>query len=164
MKDWKYFLPNLWGELGILTLAWISLMKFYWTLQNARITVFTSSEILRENEKWGRCKIPPTQIRVNKRFHKKQLQLSQKLCYLILTKRTPCDNKTYFSKTNEIIIIQLMTLVYAISKKKLSVLWNHITSHNHLKKDWILLKHVCWSALSLASCLSVTETSGGIIS
>ena len=109
-----------------------------------QFSVFTSFELLRENEQGGGggCKIPPTQIRVNKRFHKKQLQLTQKSCYLILTKRTPCDNIFSCSKTNEIIIIQLMTLVYATSKKNVSALCSHITSHNHLKKDWIL-KHVC---------------------
>ena len=106
-----------------------------------QFSVFTSFELLRENEQGGGgCKIPPTQIRVNKRFHKKQLQLTKKSCYLILTKRTPCDNIFSCSKTNEIIIIQLMTLVYATSKKNFSALCSHITIHNHLKKDWIL-KH-----------------------
>ena len=119
-------------------------------LQNARITVFSFYFFWvikgKRTGGGGGCKIPPTQIRVNKRFHKKQLQLTQKSCYLILTKRTPCDNIFSCSKTNEIIIIQLMTLVYATSKKNFSALCSHITIHNHLKKDWIL-KH--WSALSL---------------
>ena len=39
-----------WGELGIPNLAWISLMKCYWMLQNTRVTAFTISESLKENQ------------------------------------------------------------------------------------------------------------------
>ena len=62
-----------WGELGILNLARASLIKCYWILQNARITAFTISELLKENkQREGKIKstslpirFPPTQIRVN---------------------------------------------------------------------------------------------------
>ena len=37
------------GKLGIPDLVWISLIKFYWMLQNGRVTAFTVSELLREN-------------------------------------------------------------------------------------------------------------------
>ena len=49
----------------IPNLAWAFLIKFYWMLQNARVTAFTVSELLKENQQGG--KIPPhplTQIRV----------------------------------------------------------------------------------------------------
>ena len=46
-----------WGKLGILNLPWIFLIKFYWMLQNARVTAFIIFELLRENQ-------PPSQIRV----------------------------------------------------------------------------------------------------
>ena len=46
------------GELGIPNLPRISLMKCYWMLQNARVTAFTVSELLRENQHVG-VKLPP---------------------------------------------------------------------------------------------------------
>ena len=44
-----------WGELEIPNLAQLSPMKCYWILQDARVTAFTVSELLRENhqEGWG---------------------------------------------------------------------------------------------------------------
>ena len=44
-----------WGELEIPNLARLSPMKCYWILQDARVTAFTVSELLRENhqEGWG---------------------------------------------------------------------------------------------------------------
>ena len=39
-----------WGELGIPTLTRTSLLKCYWMLQNVRVTVFTVSDLLRENQ------------------------------------------------------------------------------------------------------------------
>ena len=45
-----------WSELRIPNLARTSLRKSYWMLQNARVTDFTVSELLREyqQERWGR--------------------------------------------------------------------------------------------------------------
>ena len=54
-----------WGELGIPNLAWISLIKFYLMLQNARVTAFTVSELLRENQQGG-LKLPPTRLGLRK--------------------------------------------------------------------------------------------------
>ena len=42
-----------WGELWIPNLAQMSLIKCYWMLQNARVTAFTVSELLREYQKGG---------------------------------------------------------------------------------------------------------------
>ena len=43
----------------------MSLMKFYWKLQNTRVTAFTISELLRENQQEGKITPPlSTQIRV----------------------------------------------------------------------------------------------------
>ena len=39
-----------WGKLGIPNLARMSLIKYYWMLQNARVTAFTISELLRKNQ------------------------------------------------------------------------------------------------------------------
>ena len=51
------------SELGKPNLAWSSLIKCYWILQNARVTAFTVSELLRENQQW--VKLPPSpQIKV----------------------------------------------------------------------------------------------------
>ena len=55
-----------WGELWIPNLAWMSLIKCYWMLQNSSVTPFTVFELLRENQLGG-VKLPPTspsQIRV----------------------------------------------------------------------------------------------------
>ena len=56
-----------WGGVGIPNLARTSLLNCYWTLQNARVTVFTVSELLRENKQKEGSKItsPHTHIRVN---------------------------------------------------------------------------------------------------
>ena len=52
-----------WSKLGIPNLAWMSLMKCYWIIQKARVTAYTVSELLGENQQ--RVNLPPTQIRVN---------------------------------------------------------------------------------------------------
>ena len=55
-----------WDKLQTPSFAWISPMKTYWMLQNARITDFTMSDISRENwqEVEGKMTSLPTQIRV----------------------------------------------------------------------------------------------------
>ena len=51
-----------WGKLWIPNLARMSLIKSYWMLQDARVSAFTVSELLREKQQG--VKLPPTQIRV----------------------------------------------------------------------------------------------------
>ena len=41
-----------WGKLGIPNLTRMSIMKCYWMLQNAGVTAFTLSELLREKQQW----------------------------------------------------------------------------------------------------------------
>ena len=48
-----------WDEVGIPNMAPMSVIKCYWMLQNARITAFTVSELLRENQQ----ETPLTQIK-----------------------------------------------------------------------------------------------------
>ena len=43
-----------WGELKISQLVQMFLMKFYLVLQNARVTAFIVSELLRENQQGGK--------------------------------------------------------------------------------------------------------------
>ena len=43
-----------WSEKGIPNLAWMFLMKCYWMSQNARVTAFVASELLRENQQGER--------------------------------------------------------------------------------------------------------------
>ena len=40
----------MWDKLGVPNLAQMSLLIFYGTLQNTRVTACTVSELLRENE------------------------------------------------------------------------------------------------------------------
>ena len=59
-----------WNELGIPNLARMSLIKFYWMLQYARVAAFTVPELFRENQqgrgRGGKITPPPSpQIRVN---------------------------------------------------------------------------------------------------
>ena len=57
-----------WDELGILNLAHMSLIKCYCMLENARITAFVVSELLRENHQGvdeGEREGSQTQIRAN---------------------------------------------------------------------------------------------------
>ena len=42
-----------WGKLEIPNLAQTPLIKCYWMLQNTRVTAFTISELLRENQQVG---------------------------------------------------------------------------------------------------------------
>ena len=51
-----------WGKLWIPNLARMSLIKPYQMLQDARVSAFTVSELLREKQQG--VKLPPTQIRV----------------------------------------------------------------------------------------------------
>ena len=55
---------NIWilGEKVILNLAATSLTNCHWMLQNARVTAFTVSELLRTTNR--RVKLPPTQIKI----------------------------------------------------------------------------------------------------
>ena len=46
-------IPGDWDGLGIPYLARMSLMKCYLMLQNTRVTAFTLSELLRENQRRG---------------------------------------------------------------------------------------------------------------
>ena len=50
-----YVLPNSFrpGEVGIPNLARMSLMKCHWMQQNARVTAFTVSKILRKSNRGG---------------------------------------------------------------------------------------------------------------
>ena len=57
-----------WGELGIPNLAPMTLIKFYWMLQNARVTVFTVSELLRENQQKGNINPHPPRLGVMSGF------------------------------------------------------------------------------------------------
>ena len=57
------FYPN-WDKLGKPNLVRMSLIECYWMMQNTRVTAFTISELLRENQHGGR--ITPTQIWVKK--------------------------------------------------------------------------------------------------
>ena len=63
-----WFLPNIWRlrRVRVSDLARMSLKKSYWTLQNARVTVFTISELLRENQQGVKLPIP-TQIKVKEK-------------------------------------------------------------------------------------------------
>ena len=58
-----------WGQLWIPNLVRMFLIKYYWVLQNARVTAFTVSGLLSENQEGrdgGWVKLPhPIQIRVN---------------------------------------------------------------------------------------------------
>ena len=59
-KIWKSEIPPSafcpisgdWGKLGISNMVRMSLSKCYWKLRNARVTTFTVSELLKENQQW----------------------------------------------------------------------------------------------------------------
>ena len=59
----------------------MSLIKSYLILQNAKVTAFTISELLSENQQG--VKLPPTQIRV------------KKLEYRVLVESTKIENATF---------------------------------------------------------------------
>ena len=63
-----WFLPNTWRlrRVRVSDLARMSLIKNYWKLQNARVTVFIISELLREHQQGVKLPIP-TQIKVKEK-------------------------------------------------------------------------------------------------
>ena len=46
----KRMVTGHWGELWVPNLTWMFLMKCYWMLQGGRVTVFTVSNLSRENQ------------------------------------------------------------------------------------------------------------------
>ena len=66
IRDWpeiqKLEIPpsKFWpiSELGMPNLTRLYLVKCYWMLQNIRVTAFTVSELLRENQQRGRVTLP----------------------------------------------------------------------------------------------------------
>ena len=69
-------ISGAWCELGIPNLARMYLIKCYWMLQNARVTTFTASELLRENQQG--VKLPPTPPRLGLKKSMKRLHLVHK--------------------------------------------------------------------------------------
>ena len=71
---WKTEIPSSkffaisedWGKLGIPNLAWMHLMKRYWMLQNARVTAFTVSELLREKKQEVKLPPPPPSLELRR--------------------------------------------------------------------------------------------------
>ena len=51
-----------WGEWRTPNLARTSLIKFYWILQNPRVTTLTVSELLRENQQGGKITSHPPRL------------------------------------------------------------------------------------------------------
>ena len=45
-------------------LTWMSLIRSYWMLQNARVAAFIVSELLRENQQGGKITPPPAPPRL----------------------------------------------------------------------------------------------------
>ena len=68
---WVFPISGDWGEQGIRNLARTFLIKCYHMLQYTRITAFTVSELLRENQQGGggNITLPPLSLRL--RFIKK---------------------------------------------------------------------------------------------
>ena len=71
MRDWPEILKSEirslgfypisadWFELGIPNLAWMSLIKCYWILQNTRASAFTIFALLKENQHRVKVLPPP---------------------------------------------------------------------------------------------------------
>ena len=73
-----------WGKLWIPNLARMSPIKYYWMLQNSRVTALTVFELLRENQLGGRGEITPvpTHIRVNNSFNQLRQSIKKRIILL----------------------------------------------------------------------------------
>ena len=67
-----------WSKLGIPNLARMALRKCYWILQNTRVTAFTVSKLLRENQQWGKISPPPPPSRIRLRHRPTKWSNTQK--------------------------------------------------------------------------------------
>ena len=65
-------ISGYWGELGIPKLTEMSLIKYNWMLQNAGVTAFTVSALLKENQQGGKITAPapiaPPRLGLNYNF------------------------------------------------------------------------------------------------
>ena len=69
-----------WGKPGIPNLARMSLTKCYWMLQNARVTAFTVSELLRESQE-VKLPLPTHRLGLKKQSFLKYILLFVKLWF-----------------------------------------------------------------------------------
>ena len=72
IKDWPeiwkseipssefYPISGDWGKVALAHLAQMFLIKSYWIVQNSKVTVFTVSELLRENQLGGKITLSPS--------------------------------------------------------------------------------------------------------
>ena len=72
IKDWPeirkseipssefYPVSGDWGKVALAHLAQMFLIKSYWMVQNAKVTVFTVSELLRKNQQGGKITLSPS--------------------------------------------------------------------------------------------------------
>ena len=78
-----FLISGDWSKLATPNLARSSSIKCYWILKNSKVTTFTVSELLRENQHEGEVKLPPllpthTHIHKHTHTHTPRLGLTQK--------------------------------------------------------------------------------------
>ena len=67
-----FLISGDWSKLATPNLARSSSIKCYWILKNSKVTTFTVSELLRENQHEGEVKLPPllpTHTHIHKHTH-----------------------------------------------------------------------------------------------
>ena len=60
---WICQIPGDWSKVGMPNLTQISLIKFYWPLQNVKVSALIVSELFMENQQG--VKLPPPRLRLN---------------------------------------------------------------------------------------------------
>ena len=142
-----------WGKLEKPNLAWMFPIKCYWMLQKTRVTAFTVSELLRENQQWEEVKLTPLLPPAIPK-----LRLIHRQRYLLngpknLSVTEDCNLNYVFQIISDIIGVDILFLILYISiANERILLWWQIFTWSFLSKfskdDWLSL----YTILRALSC------------
>ena len=126
------------------------LIKYYWVLQNARVTAFTVSELLRENQEGrdrGWVKLPhPIQIRVN------SISISNNSSDFFLSSFKVFCSIILVQKGNEQFQVHIFQLSYfeSFQEHQLPIIYRFKSTNRDIHLSFFFIQS--FSKLSLHTC------------